>query len=726
MPSHEYHRHRTQPGVFCCCCHEVPQTQNSARCFLLVPSHEVPQTQKLRSSLLKIPNYEMSCLCLSDTSTWQKMTSSGMTVLPRLCFHTCVSICPSCPQQSTGRTRSTPHLKPPAKHQLHPDRFVVRPRSSPPVVKDKSPDDLGNKGPMCFQTGKTQVMTLTGEAGEEDFTLTTYGARGDGTGDGHTNSCNKLDARIHVNLKEPLVSTSPDMNKFYNSDLTVSSKAQGGYSMLEEEEVFEEDSRTSCDSSVLTFPACHSAPEQLYTQMLLTCGDPQKLSQDLICLSDSPILKTSGKSRDKGEQNIFGNDLFLEDLETADVNGLDEVQISYPSKNPFLPLPFSAPGEKSRLSDSCSLPTQQQENQLLWLSQTANHHQQHEPRLPQDHHCVRQVIELRHFTSDSADSSKPAQCCQSVQPACQSGNCSDSANSGSDLKAVFRHSHTSGCHLPHQQQNPQYKNIALPWQSQNQPQQSQNQLQQNQSHYHKSQSHSQQSRSQSHYQQSRNQSRSHSLRSRSQSQGHYQQSRCQSQSHSLQSRSQSQGHSLRSRSQSQGHYQQSRSQSQSHSLQSQSQSQGHSQRSPSQNLDRKSLELKESSAVLHTETGSLEAETSFIKMTDPLPNKQSQLETKPEGIKGPCTSAAAGCTFSGKSVTAAQNYLTVPGPGLPTRAVREREQEAGMNADAGRDEACAEEEAELSEPFLLVVGGRMQDVGSVHAKPVAVWKGVFL
>ena len=140
--------------------------------MLLLLNREIPQTQKLRSSLLRIPNYQMSCLCLSDTSTWQKMTSSGMTLLPRLCFHTCVSICPSCPQQSTGRTRSTPHLKPPAKHQLHPDRFVVRPRSSPPVVKEKSPDDLGNKGPMRFQAGKTQVMTLTGEAGEEGFTLT--------------------------------------------------------------------------------------------------------------------------------------------------------------------------------------------------------------------------------------------------------------------------------------------------------------------------------------------------------------------------------------------------------------------------------------------------------------------------------------------------------------------------------------------------------------------------
>ena len=635
----------------------------------------------------------MSCLCLSDTSTWQKMTSSGMTLLPRLCFHTCVSICPSCPQQSTGRTRSTPHLKPPAKHQLHPDRFVVRPRSSPPVVKEKSPDDLGNKGPMRFQAGKTQVMTLTGEAGEEGFTLTTYGARGDGTGDGHTNSCNKLDARIHVNLKEPLVSASPEMNEFYNSDLTVSLKARGGYSRLGEEEVFEEDSRTSCDSSTLTFPASHSTQEQLSIQTLLTCGDPQKLSQDLICLSDSPVLKTSGKSRDKGEQNLFGNDLFLEDLETADVSGLDEVQISYPSKNPFLPLPFSAPAEKSGPSDSCNLPTQQRENQLLWLSQTVSHHQQHEPRLPRDHHCVRQVTELRHFTSDSADSSEPAQRCQSVQPACQSGKCSDSANSGLNLKAGFRHSHTDGCHLPRHQQNPQYKNTALPRQSQSQPQQSQNQSQQNQSHYHKSQSHSQQSQSQSHYQQSWNQSQSHSLRSRSQSQGHYQQSRCQSQSHCLRN---------------------------------QSQSQSCSQRSPSQNLDGKSLELKESSAVLLTETGSLETETSFIVVTDPLPNKQSQLETEPEGIQGPCTSAAAGRTFSGKSVTAAKNYLTVPGPGLPTGAVREREQEAGRNADAGRDEACAGEEAELSEPFLLVVGGRMQDVGSVHAKPVAVWKGVFL
>ena len=488
---------------------------------------------------------------------------------------------------------------------------------------------------MRSHLGETQVMTFMEEAGDEGVTLTTYKARGDSAQDGHINSCNKLDARIHVNLKEPLVSASPEMGRSSNSCLPVSLRGCG-YSTLEEE-VFEEDTHTSFDCSVATFPASCSAPEQLSVQTACACGDTQKRDKDLINLSDSPVVKTQKKSGDKGEKHFFSNDLLLEDLETADVSSLDEVKISYPSKNPFLPLLFSASSENSRLSDVGYLPAQQQGNHLQCPPESVNHHQWHELHLLLDQHYG-QLIELKHFTSDSAES-ESALHSQSVQPAFQSENGSASAKAQLDLKAGCQGLQSAGCRLPHHKGNCLYKNTSLQGKSRSQPQES----------------------------------------------GSY----CQ--------------------------------QIQSHPDQIQSQFQ-HSQSQPQQSSNGRSLELQESSAALLIGTGSFEAETSFIQKSDPLPNEQSRMEPGPESSIKSSTPAAADHTFSGKSVAAAQNYLTV----LDSGAVGEWEKDAGKNADAGADELCAGAVAGLSEPFLLVIGGRTAEVGSMHRKPIAMWKGVFL
>ena len=451
------------------------------------------------------------------------------------------------------------------------------------------------------------MMTLTDKGGEEGFALTANSAGGGSASDDHTNSCNKLDARIYVDHKEPLVSASPEVAGFYDSCLPVSLRGRSHSSM--EGEVFEENTHPGYTCSGLALPPSHSAPEQLSAQTSCSGGDRQKSSLGLIDLADSPALETCRKSGDRRQQRSFSNDMFLEDLDTADVGGLDKVQISYPSKNPFLPLPFPLSSENSRLSDAGYLPTQQQGNQLL--CQTVSHHRRHELYMHQDQHKT-QLAELSLFVS--ADS-KPAHHSQSRQPACQSEVSTASAKGRLYWEAVDLLPCSGGHHLPHRQlENPLCENTSVPRQSQSQPQHS---------------------------------------------------------------------------------------------------------------FDRISLELTESSSTSLIGTGSFEMETSFIKKKpDPLPDKQTRRETGPDSV-GTCPSVAAGLTFSGKSVAAAKNYLTVPDSGLPSGTVGERDWAAG-ETDVVVGEVCGGEAAELGEPFLLVLGGRMEKAGSVHPKPIAVWKGVFL
>ncbi|XP_076460753.1 uncharacterized protein LOC143293582 [Babylonia areolata] len=241
-----------------------------------------------------------------DTNTWRKLSGTGMP-LPGLSSHTSVSVCPpeSRNQQCTNRALSTPHLKPSFTSIHHPDRFLVRPHTSPSVMEETSP---GHEDPNQSVSPDSQVMSV-GNLGNSD-------------------SRERLDPRIDVSLKEPLVSNSPGTVGFYDSCIPFSPRHN-------ENRELQELQRLSLE------PGSDSANRVAGQQPCPCQGSQKAVTVDLIDLSDSPVLKASKNSFNSGairKEVTFWNDLFIEDLELSDDGGLDEVKIFYPSKHPVLPL----------------------------------------------------------------------------------------------------------------------------------------------------------------------------------------------------------------------------------------------------------------------------------------------------------------------------------------------------------------------------------------------------
>ncbi|KAK7109648.1 hypothetical protein V1264_013652 [Littorina saxatilis] len=534
--------------------------------------------------------------CFSfGTSTWQKLTSSGTTLLPRLSFHSCVSSHPVQPgsQPTRGMTLSTPHLKPTAKHQLHPDHLVVRPRSSPAMAKEDSQQES-----ICMSTfrssgGDTQVMVLREGGGEEVFTLNSEGVGGDGGRD-RTDSCDGLDARIHVSHKEPLVSAITQKNGIYNS-CGPSPENKHGYSVLEGDEC-REDTPAVLNMPVVTASSC-SSPQCLHATS--TPRDTSTKSH-LMDLSDSPVLKISTRRKSAETQNSFMHDLLLEDLETVDVRGIDELRISYPSKNPFLPLPNFVCDESSggfvATGQQWSPCTQQEESHGQW----------HKPGIHQHWHSS-DVFQLKDFRMGSVDTISEI-------------------GMQSELAAGLANQHP----------------VASV----------------------KSQSHMNNG------------------------------TRLRSDISQYQKGTPSCGNSVCQRNQ--------------------------------QNLNRRSLQFQNYPSSPDSGVGSFETETSFIqkRMEETLSPKQTNTsKTKPGISITPAGDSSAAQTFSGKPFTTGQNLLTLPDSEWTSEATGNRDREAGHR---GLDQKNICEEVEVGEPFVLVIGGRMEDHGSVHPKPIAVWKGVFL
>ena len=123
--------------------------------------------------------------------------------------------------------------------------------------------------------------------------------------------------------------------------------------------------------------------------------------------------------------------------------------------------------------------------------------------------------------------------------------------------------------------------------------------------------------------------------------------------------------------------------------------------------------------------GIFEAETSFIEHDDSLlPENQTAPETEAGGQTRPLAVSA----------TAFDSHL-MPSSWRTShsRKARLKDNTATDGHERGVQEESEDtmrlrvrEELELSEPCLLVVGGRTDEVGSVHPKPLAIWKGLFL
>lgn len=256
-----------------------------------------------------------------DTCTWQKLTSSsgGAALLPNIAFHSCMVVSLSSIQQTANITRSTPHLKGQATHLSYPERFKVRPLSSPSVVAKQRPDfHHGGAGGAGACIERRQVVVSAGDSmsGNELQSLS-------------VNSCNNADVRVHVSLTEPLMSGPPNVPSFYHS--CWQPPATGDVPALEGE----------VETLVKFYNNNGSAT--MVSKYDTAAEKPERSVEGRGCClvnlsSHSPVLTNSDRRKAVNFHilNPFKNDVFLEDLETADVRNLDEVKISYPSKNPFL------------------------------------------------------------------------------------------------------------------------------------------------------------------------------------------------------------------------------------------------------------------------------------------------------------------------------------------------------------------------------------------------------
>jgi hypothetical protein len=198
--------------------------------------------------------------------------------------------------------------------------------------------------PAGSRSQGTQVMVLTDSGDAEEHSFNAEGGLG-----GQLNSCNKADVRINVSLSEPLVSQSPERPGFYDCSIN------GSYHILEEERLVETQVvDLKRDSALATQEQCSC--------MAAVCEDG---SHSCVCTgatldipSSSPVLRASNRKKptEASQQYQFTNDVFLEDLESSEVKVLDDLQISYPSKNPFLPLSMPVLIENGQITpETCQL-----------------------------------------------------------------------------------------------------------------------------------------------------------------------------------------------------------------------------------------------------------------------------------------------------------------------------------------------------------------------------------
>lgn len=297
-----------------------------------------------------------------STAVWQKVQTCGTAVLPALCLHASVSYDPAqCADSTSSRTRSTPHLKPAAKYQLQADRFAVRPRSSPPVSSDQhSSVRVSQRRRTSRQTGgdasgrttdraKTPQREefLRGRRGSGDVCHTEESLHGFDSEAGHwvetVNSTNMAeDTRIQVHWKEHLL-TPPSP---CSSGVTLPFlRRVGKYSVLQDEGI-DEDSRGGMTTSVSAPVRLSAHSETNSEEQLVNVKESSYSYINGAVVSDGYTAASVNKNSKCGGQwkhRDCLDDLLIEDLETVgELNGVEDVKISYPSRHPLLPLPFSS------------------------------------------------------------------------------------------------------------------------------------------------------------------------------------------------------------------------------------------------------------------------------------------------------------------------------------------------------------------------------------------------
>ena len=201
-------------------------------------------------------------------------------------------------------------------------------------------------------------------------------------------SFDRLDCWIHVSHKEPLISKSPDTAGFCDSSIPFS---HTGAELASTEEEFLQQTKFSsdgCDDHSL------DAGQHGTVHNSDIGSEKEEDPVDLLDLSDSPVLKacTRDSVPKRGAQQIFWNDLFVEDLEVNDCGDLDELKISYPSKNPFLPVSefTKKPSVKENTGEAKAEPV------------SKGHYQQHKPRHQHSRYKKRSV-EMQSIVPGSKD-----------------------------------------------------------------------------------------------------------------------------------------------------------------------------------------------------------------------------------------------------------------------------------------------------------------------------------